>query len=43
MLKDKDFRALETEISRIYSDIETSLVRRICRWIRSNPDSTLDI
>lgn len=43
MLKDKDFRALETEISRIYSDIETSLVRRICRWIRNNPESTLDI
>ena len=42
MLKDKDYRELENAISRIYSDIETSLVRRICRWLRMNPDGTLD-
>ena len=42
MLKDKDYRELENAISRIYSDIETSLVRRICRWISRNPDETLD-
>ena len=42
MLKDKDYRELENAISRIYSDIETSLVRRICRWISRNPDKTLD-
>lgn len=42
MLKDKDYRELENSISRIYSDIETNLVRRICRWISSNPDKTLD-
>ncbi len=42
MLKDKDYRELENAISRIYSDIETSLVRRICRWLRMNPGGTLD-
>ena len=42
MLKDKDYRELENAISRIYSDIETSLVRRICRWLRMNPVGTLD-
>ena len=42
MLKDKDYRELENAISRIYSDIETSLVRRICRWLRMNPRGTLD-
>ena len=42
MLKDKDYRELENAISRIYSDIETSLVRRLCRWISNNPDKTLD-
>lgn len=42
MLKDKDYRELENAISRIYSDIETSLVRRICRWLRMNPSGTLD-
>ena len=42
MLKDKDYRELENAISRIYSDIETSLVRRICRWLRMNPEGTLD-
>ena len=42
MLRDKDYRDLENAISRIYSDIETSLVRRICRWLRMNPDGTLD-
>ena len=43
MLKDKDYRELENAISRIYSDIETSLVRRICRWLRMNPGGTLDL
>ena len=42
MLKDKDYRLLENSISRIYSDIETSLVRRLCRWLRRNPGGTLD-
>ena len=40
MLKDKDYRELENAISRIYSDIETSLVRRICRWLGMNPGGT---
>lgn len=43
MLRDKDYRELENAISRIYADIETSLVRRICRWIAKNPDKALDI
>lgn len=42
MLKDKDYRLLENAVSRIYSDIETSLVRRLCRWLRRNPGGTLD-
>lgn len=43
MLKDKDYRELENAISRIYSDIETSLVLKICRWINRHEGETLDI
>lgn len=43
MLKDKDYRTLENAISRIYSDIETSLVLKICRWINRHEGETLDI
>lgn len=33
MLTPTDFREIESEVSRIYSDIETDLVRAICRYV----------
>lgn len=36
MLNPRDFREIENEISRIYSDIETDLVRAICRYVAKN-------
>lgn len=36
MLTPRDFREIENEISRIYSDIETDLVRAICRYVAKN-------
>ena len=33
MLTPTDFREIENEVSRIYSDIETDLVRAICRYV----------
>lgn len=43
MLNAKDFRELEHEISRIYSRVETDLVRKVCRYLSSLDGAEVDM
>lgn len=42
MLTDREYRQLEWEISRIYSDIESDLVHKVCRYLSRN-EGDIDI
>lgn len=43
MLTPRDYRILEHEISRIYAEVETDVIRRVCRWLTRNNGEITDI
>lgn len=43
MLTPRDYRILENEISRIYSEVETDVIRRVCRWLTRNNGEVTDM
>ncbi len=43
MLTPRDIREIENEISRIYAQVETDLVRHVCAYLSRNIDGDIDV
>lgn len=43
MLTPRDYRVLEREISRIYAEVETDVIKRVCRWLAKNNGEVVDM
>lgn len=43
MLTPRDYRVLEHEISRIYAEVETDVIKLVCRWIARNDGAVVDM